>query len=34
LAELQAQAFSGEVRTPEQAIDRARELVAGTAADR
>jgi poly(A) polymerase len=33
LAELQAQAFSGEVRTPEQAIDRARELVATTAAD-
>jgi poly(A) polymerase len=33
LAELQAQAFSGEVRTPEQAIDRARELVASTAAD-
>ena len=34
LAELQAQAFSGEVRTPEQAIDRARELVAGPAAGR
>ena len=33
LAELQAQAFSGEVRTPEQAIDRARELVASTGAD-
>jgi poly(A) polymerase len=33
LAELQAQAFSGEVRTPEQAIDRARELVATSAAD-
>jgi poly(A) polymerase len=33
LAELQAQAFSGEVRTPEQAIDRARELVAGAAPD-
>jgi poly(A) polymerase len=33
LAELQAQAFSGEVRTPEQAIDRARELVASTAAE-
>jgi poly(A) polymerase len=28
LAELQAEAFSGEVATPEQAIDRARELVA------
>jgi poly(A) polymerase len=28
LAELQAEAFSGEVSTPEQAIDRARELVA------
>jgi poly(A) polymerase len=33
LAELQAQAFSGEVRTPEQAIDRARELVAGAVPD-
>jgi poly(A) polymerase len=33
LAELQAQAFSGEVRTPEQAIDRARQLVASTVAD-
>jgi putative nucleotidyltransferase with HDIG domain len=33
LAELQAQAFSGEVRTPEQAIDRARGLVAGAAPD-
>jgi poly(A) polymerase len=33
LAELQAQAFSGEVHTPEQAIDRARQLVATTAAD-
>jgi poly(A) polymerase len=33
LAELQAQAFSGDVRTPEQAIDRARELVATTAVD-
>jgi poly(A) polymerase len=33
LAELQAQAFSGEVRTPEQAIDRARQLVASTGAD-
>jgi poly(A) polymerase len=32
LAELQAQAFSGEVHTPEQAIDRARQLVASTAA--
>jgi putative nucleotidyltransferase with HDIG domain len=28
LAELQAEAFSGELATPEQAIDRARELVA------
>jgi poly(A) polymerase len=28
LAELQAEAFSGEVHTPEQAIDRARQLVA------
>jgi poly(A) polymerase len=33
LAELQAQAFSGEVHTREQAIDRARQLVASTAAD-
>jgi poly(A) polymerase len=33
LAELQAQAFSGEVRTPEQAIDRARQLVASAGAD-
>ena len=33
LAELQAEAFSGEVHTPEQAIDRARQLVASTAAD-
>jgi poly(A) polymerase len=33
LAELQAEAFSGEVHTPEQAIDRARQLVATTAAD-
>jgi poly(A) polymerase len=33
LAELQAQAFSGEVHTPEQAIDRARQLVASPAAD-
>jgi poly(A) polymerase len=33
LAELQAEAFSGELSTPEQAIDRARELVAGVAAD-
>ncbi len=30
LAELRAEAFSGELSTPEQAIDRARELVAGT----
>jgi putative nucleotidyltransferase with HDIG domain len=29
LAELQAEAFSGELSTPEEAIDRARELVAG-----
>ena len=28
LAELQAEAFSGELATPEQAIDRARQLVA------
>jgi poly(A) polymerase len=33
LAELQAEAFSGEVHTPEQAIDRARQLVASPAAD-
>ena len=33
LAELQAQAFSGEVRTPEQAIDRARELTASAGGD-
>jgi poly(A) polymerase len=33
LAELQAQAFSGEVRTREQAIDRARQLVASADAD-
>jgi poly(A) polymerase len=33
LAELQAQAFSGEVHTPEQAIDRARQLVASTVPD-